>query len=398
MASLRRRPLLLIGGALVVSAGAWVAGTWFTASIEARRQAEQIDAFARQATAQAAALRAITTQPLHDLRATRDEVRRQLEVIADELGVGTPRPLDGASPTASYRIGQLTLALGDAESACRHLDHAWALGARETGLAVERARAHDLATRDRLRLDLDLDHDGGGSTVVIDSLEAIPADADLDDTDRAWIAVLRGFHGTPRRSVDASLDAIGAEGALLRADAALVAARGATNALEALDEAGALYRRAIEATPSEPRGYAGLCSTWTEVLAHELDATAGRSDAMVPASYGDRAETACADGLVADPDDPTLLVAMARLQRLVAEADRRRGDDPSPSAATTEEAVRRLIAGRQPEPAWVVAGLRWLGEARLVRARWLEERGEDPSADLDAAETALAEARRLQQR
>lgn len=409
--------LAVLASALVVAGIGWGLMTRFQATQRERlargigEQVREIEALARYAH----------MAPLHDLGPDRAILRQRIEVIRKQsLGRGgrgflpiSNRWRDGWGG-GDYAIGRGLLALGDAEGALEALERAWQAGYRSDDSAVALAEASSALYREKLigaelvrdwearrqRVE-DLDRRYGDRVVA--RLSAVAGSPYLD----ALVHFHRERYDEALAILERAPDrpAWGYEWARLEAD--IWRSRGIRAASEGDDEA------ALEAWREAQNGYAlasGIAPS--EPAIHRATAQAAYLILQLRMLSGDDPTPILESGLAAleratraDPDAPRNGLWRARLLRTAASARRARAEDPT---AMLDQALGQARSAARGARATTEAQIPVRGEIRgeiygeidaeidaeiarihWGRAQWMRERGEDPTAALEAGAAAF---------
>ena len=367
-AASRRRRMRRLGPALLVTLSAGLLGMLAVDHMQERGERARGAAFLARLDEQLATVDGLARRPLHDVREARASVAAQLAGMARELGLD--RNAAGRRQEATA-MGRLYLALGDADTASRFLDRAWADGERGPALRTARAEAHlrrllDVLARPR-------GFESGAKSVhrkalrpsaeaLKQSLSGIGADEPLIEGVELWLA---GGAGQPlarrlaaaavhREGASVQAESVQAE-LLLWADGELgeERLRAVGPGIPSWSEVASRLQEALRRRPSDPRLHRALCGTWIRRLQDtELEAAP-----EAPSPSFSQAQAACQDGLRVDPEDSALLAGNSWLD--LAQARHRLGQGADPRSflddlrRTIAQARRRTVDS--DEPAWLVA-------------------------------------------
>lgn len=387
--------------ALLVLTGLWLSARW-TAAERARlagrlgQQVERLDSV----------LRFAHLAPLHDVRPTRDRLRRRLRQMTEEIRQ-LPRPLAAVGHAA---VGRGHLALGDLATAKRHLETAWAAG--ERGPEVARALGRILSDLYRERLeraagvrDPELrraareEAERRYRDPALRYLEAArrassrdPGPApELLEARVAWIeqrwTEARRAARSARTASPWLYEAAVLEGDVARSQALELRSAGATETMEeSFERARGAYRRAMEIGRSDPVPAERLCA----LQARRMEVAYFDLGAPVEPLL-EQVERSCGRALRADPDRATPHVVLASAGNLMSRALASRGEDPRPALERSLTAAGRaleLCTRKLPTrclPSTRAVAHRRRGDAFSYRAEWERQHGLDPRSSLAAA-------------
>lgn len=370
---LRRRAALIVAAAAALSVTAAGVGVGLHSRAQTRRQVELAQRFTAQVQEAESLLWREQSLPLHDVRPARAAMRARLARLAEEV----QRAGGVAAGPGHAAQGRGWLALGDHAEARRHLETAWNSGYRtaETAYALglvygklydealreaERVVAVDLRQRRRQEAAVAwrdpalayLRAAAGAAGVVPEYVEALIALYE-GRRDQA-LALTRSAFAQAGWLYEAKV----LEGGVLTAmatdgwwegrwETALAQANAASDALS----------QAIRIGESDPAIYEGLCALWARAFRHSV-----WNLGEAPEDLFARAEDACRQGLVADPDRVELLCELADVLGDRAEYLFTRGQDAEEPLAASLEILQRAV---QADPsstraATLLASHHWL--------------------------------------
>jgi len=381
-------------------------GLWLSARRTATERARLAGRLGQQVERLDSVLRFAHLAPLHDVRPTRDRLRRDLRRMTEEIR-RLPRPLAAVGHAA---VGRGHLALGDHAPAKRHLETAWAAG--ERGPEVARALGRILSDLYREKLE----HAAGlydpelrraareeaerrFRDPALRYLEAARRDSPRDPVPapellEARIAWIEERWTEARRAARSAwtaspwlYEAAVLEGDVARSEALELRSDGEVEAMEErFDKAREAYRRAMEIGRSDPVPAERLCALQArrmEVAYFDLGAPVEPLLAQV--------ERSCGRALRANPDRATPHVMVAFAGNLVSRALASRGEDPRPALERSLAAAgRALELCTRKRPVRCLASTRAVahrrrGDAFGYRAEWERQHGLDPRSSLAAA-------------
>ncbi len=382
----------------VVSAAALVAVLALSATAlrvrwRSAERAEIAQAFGHEVRDIEWLMRVVYMQPLHDIRAERDHVRRRMERL--EASMDAAGPL--AAGPGHYALGSAHLALGEWQGARRHLDHAWERGYRTRGVASALGRAYGGLYQQALdqaqRVSPGALHDaltGTAERELRDPAlrylrESTPAGAaEAGDDDRLGIApeyvlgLIAFYENRYEVAIEKAASAHRAAGWLyeavvLRGEVLLELAserfRAADpdGARQAAGEAAAVFRQALEIAASHPRAAAGECTSY--FLEIEVERLQGRHSPELIAA----GREACDRAIAADPESDTGHRPRALFLTAVAEVAYERGGDPRPHVEEATASATRAVEAAGDDS----VTLSLLGRSYGLRARFERDHGGD---------------------
>ena len=334
--------------------------------------------------------------PLHDTRPDRRALRQDMASLEAEIREAGP----AAEAPGHYALGRTLLALGDAEAALPRLEAAWHGGYREGRVAYALALALGQHYRQRL-LEVEWLRDKGQREARRAELERRyrdPALAYLRQSEGSpapsphYAAALLAFYAGQHERALAELEAMGTalpwfhEAPLLRGD---ILRHRAFQRLNRGERAGALadveaahraYAAAAAIGQSDPAAHHAQGALHLTSLLLEL-----YGQGEVEPYYAKGLE-ALGRALTAAPDHVESKVLGSRLHRRLAEFRLQRGGDAGPlverALVSANEAL--ALAPGQPRP------LLELAQVLRLRARALQERGEDPGEALEQTARTFA--------
>lgn len=388
----KNRPLaavIALGTLLVLGLGT----TGVVIALRSRVQAQSAQRFGRESERLEALLFKAYSLPLHDIRPVRRLVEDRLGHLEQDLAH------QGRWSQAAGRLalGRGYLALGRPEKARFHLEAAWKRApepdtAHALGLALARFYQDELEglhgdLRERRKREL-------GPELREPALDLLKRARDLPLESAAFVEGMIAL--VEERTAEAREQARKAqvqlpwfheawtlEAEALRAEAALALGRGDhPAAAAALDQAGQVLLQAREIARSAPG--VRLAEVQWQMLRFQLrndQGSATSADQTAVLESVDRA-------LVADPEHPVVLGFASAAHRRWGTLVMERGEDPT---ASLDAAVRMAQQGLQQAPG-DNALLNNLGTALRYRATWARQQGRDPRPDLLEAQQALERA------
>jgi serine/threonine-protein kinase len=371
--------------------------------LRAQETAELAQRFGQKSKEVEDSMRLAALLPRHDITPEKDDLRRQLEGIEDEMARLGPL----AAGPGHAALGRGYLALHQYERARDHLERAWEVGhrtpdvaaalGRVMGLLYERAlvdaspsRNPELGSTAREEIERTLKQPAlsylkegsageGGASPYLAGLIAF-YEGRYDDS----LALAREAQGRAPPWLYEG-EQLEAEIRAVQGDDAEVAGRYA-EAVALYDRAREVYRRLLARAPSDPTLYSADCGVQIRRL--EVEAQTGSIGAA-----GIRAALATCDlALEVDPELVEALQHEARLHWRWAEQQAHRGEDPRPELAEAVAICRRIIA---LNPA-VATAHGQLSVAYRLLATWQMGRGIDPGEAFAAAAAAAATAVELE--
>ncbi len=349
----RRAAIAALAGVALVGMTSGV-GLGLHSRARARQQVELAQRFTAQVQEAESLLWREQSLPLHDVRPARAAMRSRLAQLAEE----TERVGGVAAGPGHAAQGRGWLALGEVAAAHRHLQRAWDAGYRtpETAyaLGLVHGRLYEQALREAERIaagDLRqqrkadaaaawrdpalafLRAAAGAAGVVPEHLEALIAR--YENREHEAVALARAAFARAGWLYEAKV----LEGNVLtslatdawwggRWEEALVHASDASDA----------FAQAARVGESDPLVYEGRCTLWARAFRHSV-----WNLGIAPADLVARAEDACRQGLVADPDRVELLCELADLLDDRAEYLFTRGRDAGEALAESFEVMQRAV-------------------------------------------------------
>ncbi len=397
----RHRTLVAVAAAALVAISV-MGGMWVHARRTAARRAELAQRFGQRVEQIESILWRAQSLELHDIRPTRELLRRALAGIeADMQRLGRMAAAPGHSA-----LGRGYLALGEVETARVHLDAAWAGGYRNPEVAYalgsvmgrlyqrELAEVGKLANRnerERRRQEAErtyrdpavsyLRASAGSEMVAPELLEALLAFYEgryQEALERAraayarvpWLYEAKALEGETYRVLGLGHEMAG------RYERALASYRSAD----------AVLREAARIGRSAPLVHEALCQLWSNILYLKVWALGEASEA----DYATAIET-CRNAATVDPDSERVLTQLAAVHIDWAELTLGRGGDPTPAIAAAIAAARAAL-GKEPND---TTALSLLAAALWERGKHQMVLGSDPRATFLEGRTHLERALRL---
>lgn len=401
-----RRHKALIGVAAgAVLAISVVAGMWLHARRTAARQAELAQRFGQRVEQIESILWRAQSLELHDIRPTRELLRKALTDIEREM----ERLGEMAAGPGHSALGRGYLALQDVEVARAHLDAAWAGGYRNPEVAyalgsvmgrlyqrelAEVAKIPNRSERERRRQDAErmyrdpavsyLRASAGSEMVAPELLEAL-------------LAFYEGHHERALTSARAAFARVPwlHEAKILEGETHRVIGVGHENAgryapaVASYESADVSLREAARIGRSAPSVHEALCRLWSNVLYIKVWALGQGTDADYATAI-----RACTDAVTVDPDNAATMTRLAAVHINWAELALGRGEDPTAAIeaalAAGSEAVRLAPDDREARSHLAIA-LWERGKHELAQ-------GSDPRPTFEEGRRHLEHALRLDPR
>lgn len=365
-----RRHRALVAVSAVALAATIGLSTWaMTERWRAARESELTQRYTQEGKDLEWMIRAVHTAPKHDIRPEKTRVRRRIDGLLkelDDLGAA------GAGP-GHYAVGRGYLVLLEIEEAHEHLEKAWDAGFRSPevayalGMTLGELYEQELdrrpvslsqpGARERLRAELDqrwkqpalelLEVSRKGETHAPEYVEGLMALYDQD-----WELA--------RQKARAALDRL----PWLYEARTLIAvslyreaqnnletgkSQGTLELLEASEEA---YERAIDAAPSYPRAYSGLCVLKTTVVSLQ---TLGESAHEKVPELAEEALAACREAESVDRELSEPYESLSHVYRMLAQYLQLRHQDASGALTQAKQAARRAVELGGDDPGTHVA-------------------------------------------
>ncbi|HYG61063.1 MAG TPA: protein kinase [Thermoanaerobaculia bacterium] len=338
----------------------------------------------------------------HDIRAHKQQVRREAEAIRAEMARLGPL----AAGPGHYALGKGYLALHEYETALDHLERAWQAGQRtpEVASALGRtlqvlyqkalwdaAREQNVDARRAAREESERTF----SRPALSYLREIPAE---ETSRQPYLAALRAFF--EERYPEALAKAREAyrrdvafyEAAQLEADSLMAqgnqegSAGRYEEALRFYDQAGETFRALLANVRSDAALYAADCNRRILRLDARM-AVGGLSEAEVL-----DAAAACDRALQVDPELGEAFTSKARLYQRWGQHQLQSGEDPTPALSDARAMAERAIA-LNPQDAQAYSHM---AVAMRILAAWEQSHGRAPGSHLEQAVQAAAKAVELQ--
>ncbi len=389
----KNKTLALVAAAAVLVFGIMVFDVVQT-RWQARERAELAQRFGQRVKEMEASLRYAALLPRHDVTATKQRLRRELETIREEMRRLGPL----AAGPGNYALGQGYLTLHQDELAREHLERAWEAGERTPEVAAALGRVFGSF------LEKNLVNPGPASDPEqVRRRFRDPALSYLKEAARdpehaspyllGLIAYYEGRYGeaiararqayqeTPWLYEAAQIEA---RVYTRQADDAAEADR-REDALRLYDHAGEVYRGLLATVPSDGALYAAECQRRTRRIRVVLK-DADLSDEPVRESL-----RPCDLALDVDPELSEVHTFRAGVRWAQGERKLRYGGDPQTDLAASIAEARRAI-GINPRDA---SAYNYLAIAHRLLASWQLSRGQDPAGKLRQALQAAEMAVRL---
>jgi len=376
---------------LLASAG-WVGvSTW-----KASRQAFFAQKFTQETSRIENRVRMIAARPLHDTTAELQKLRLYLQDLEGQVEAAG----GAARGPGEYALGRGYLALGDYETAERHLASAWKHGYRDPeasfawGLAlanlyrVEHETAQRLQESDARKRMLAKAQKRYRDPALRLLAAGRAVEVEAPEYGEALIALLEGDYDTVVSKCRKAVERIPwlyaarrLEGDAEMAQANIAREAGKPeDALEALQRAETALEAAARAAPSDPATHEGLCTMWGLRALVLVDQGADPTDA-----FG-QADTACHRALTADPGYSPALASLAFVDLQLGEYQAIHGSNPSEIIQRAAAAAERGLEIK-PNDGML---LTYAGLAMLEMGRTDAALGKDPRAHFDDAASKLA--------
>lgn len=363
---------------------------------QAAERAELAQRFGQRVKEMEASLRYAALLPRHDVTATKQRLRRELETIREEMRELGPL----AEGPGNYALGQGYLALHQDELAREHLERAWEAGERTPEVAAALGRVFGSFLEKNL---VNPGPPGPTDPEQVRRRFRDPALTYLKEAARdpehaspyllGLIAYYEGRYGeaiararqayqeTPWLYEAAQIEA---RVYTRQADDAAEADR-REDALRLYDRAGEVYRGLLATVPSDGALYAAECQRRTRRIRVVL------KDAELSDEPVREALRPCDLALDVDPELSEVHTFRAGVRWAQGERKLRYGEDPQPDLAASIAEARRAI-GLNPRDA---SAYNYMAIARRLLASWQLSRGLDPAEDLRHALQAAEMAVRL---
>jgi serine/threonine-protein kinase len=388
----RKNKLLVTISALASAAILILAAYGIRTELQARQKAALAQQFGQQVERMDAIMRIAHTIPLHDTRIEKQLVRQNMQEIKNRMQTMG----DTASGPGNYALGRGYLSLDQYALSRKHLETAWNEGYRTPeaayalGLAYGKLYQKELEAVENIR-----NKDAREARrAEIEKEYRIPAVQYLKQSRNAQTAAPeyaeglidfyeKRFESALRKASEAIVkipwlyEAKILEGSILMSIANDRRAAGDTaGAMEAYANVEKAYLSAAKIGESDVETYAGLCTLWTNIMYTQIYSSGEEIGTALQ-----KAEGACNQALLADPERGSIHTKLANSYWLWAEYQRQHGESPE---AALEKSITFAREAIRLDPNDALAHKN-IGTAFQMLGASAERRSADPSQYLDQA-------------